>query len=300
MRRGAPRAGIALLTTLLGVLVLEIVIAGAFHVAMQQRRIATASQRVVQLQFAARSAAAAALAEWAALEVDSIPVGGSRPVSNDSAASGIRAEVSLHRLASRLFFLRAEASFPVTGESHAVAAILRERTLEEWLAGMPAVVTARESAFEGAIEGTPPGDCAPPVGAPAERPALLLVDSAAARPFSEVAGLDLAAVAHAPPAVIVVAGDHSLETSLDESILVVHGDLEVQPGVRFRGLLLAAGSLHLQPGSELHGAVRVANRLTGADAAIRYDPCVLAALFHAHPFLRGPLRAATHWWVPSA
>ena len=300
-RRAPARPGMALLTTLLGVLVLEIVVAGAFHVAMQQRRIATAYTRGVQLQVAARSTLADALAGWSAIATDSLAVGATLPV-RDRTIGGVSSLATLRRVATGLFLLRAEARFAATGEAHAVAAILREYTLPEFLAGIGAVVVARSATVQGAVGGTAPPECDLPDGAPAALPALLLPASSGTETFDhmEVAGLDLSAVSEALPGVRVVRGDLSLAADLDETVLVVHGNAEVPPDVTFRGLLLVGGSLHLQPGARVLGAARVADSLVLVDGELRYDPCVLAALFQARSFLRGPLRAAPHWWIPAA
>lgn len=298
----------ALLVTLLGVLVLEVVIAGAFHVAMQQRRIATSYARDIQLQFAARSTAATALAGWGTLPTDSIMVGATFPLA-ESEVAGLRTTASLHRVAPELFLLRAKARFAGTGETHAVAAIVRELTSAEFFAGVSAAVVAGEAVVAGVIDGTPPAECDLPKGAPAQIPGAALEDPGGfegavalvdPRPFSEVASLDLAGVLSAPPGVLVVPGDFELAADMDEAVLIVHGDLAIQPGVRFRGLLLVGGSLRLLPGSSVYGAIQVGGLLDVEDAAVRYDPCVLAELFRTRSFLRGPLRAAPHWWIPSA
>lgn len=301
MPRAHARPGIALVMTLLGVLVLEIVVAGAFHVAMQQRRIATAYTRGVQLQLAARSTAAAALADWAAHATDSLAVGATIPVMDDEAA-GMRMGATLRRVAAGLFFLRAEARFTATGEAHAVAAIVRELTLPEFVAGIGALVVARAATVAGTLDGTTPPECELPAGAPAAIPTMLLQDSTGVGlgPYTEVGGLDLSGTAEALPAVRVVPGDFSLAVDLDETVLIVHGSVVVQPGVRFRGLLLVGGSLHLLPGASVLGAARVADRLVLENAEMGYDPCALAALFRTRAFLRAPLRAAPHWWIPAA
>lgn len=305
--RAAGRPGIALLMTLLGVLVLEVVIAGAFHVVMQQRRIATSYTRGVQLEHAARAAAAAVLAQWAGLGTDSLAVGAEAVVAAAD-DGGAHTAATLLRVAPELFLLRAEAQFTATGETRAVAALLRELTLGEFLSGIRAAAVAGTAAVVGTLDGTPPSDCDLPAGAPAEVSAILVADdgaeggdtTGARNAFSQLSGLDLGALADAPPGLIVHPGDLTLAADVDEAAVVVHGDLVVEDGVRVRGLVLVGGALLLRPGASVHGAVQVGGRLTVEQAAIRYDPCVLAALFRARPALRGPLRAAPHWWIPAA
>ncbi|HSJ12948.1 MAG TPA: hypothetical protein VK939_00950, partial [Longimicrobiales bacterium] len=88
-RPAGNRTGFALLLTLLGILVLEVIAAGSFHVATQQVRTARAATRALQLQLAAQSGAALALRDWDGAGADSLALDSTRILAFEAPASGI-------------------------------------------------------------------------------------------------------------------------------------------------------------------------------------------------------------------
>lgn len=347
---GRPRAGMALVVTLVGLLVLEIVVAGVFHIAMQQVRIAHVRTQAATLQAVAVGAVASATASWDSLAAG-LAVGDSAVLDTGSRPPRIRAVVVLRRLAADLFFVRAEAGDDA-GQSRAVGALLRVLDPARLLAELSAAVLAYSAGGSASIDGSAPVECELPGGAAAEVAALALVDTAGAAllalpessvrqldslpPFARLAGLDLRRLADPLPAATLAlapvlangacdttavanwgapadpahpcayffplrhaVGDAVVESGAGQGILIVAGDLTLAAGVRFHGLLLVGGTLRLLDGARVDGAVRAA-RLELARASIRYDPCSLRRAFDAAPRLRGPFRAAGHWWVPAA
>lgn len=302
------RPGIALVITLLGIMVLEVVIAGTFHVAMQQRRIATAHTRSAQLEAAARAAVARALNRWPVLGADTLPPGRDIAVTVEPPAGGAVTNVTLRRLPPALFLLTVTAHFPRSGEQRRVAVILRERTIAEYFRAIPAAGWAATALVNGTVDGNRPAACtvsdAPAavaplalqdtIGAPAGS---VLLPGALQTPAGWFAGTDLRTGTSNPAQVID--GDYRISSDVGPILLVVQGDVAIAAGVRFDGLLLAGGRVTVEDGAAVNGAVRAA-RIELLGGTLRFDPCVLLHLFAAVPALRGPVRADGHWWIPAA
>jgi hypothetical protein len=101
--------------------------------------------------------------------------------------------------------------------------------------------------------------------------------------------------AHFP--VVRVDGDMILD-GVGQGVVLVSGDATLAAGARFEGLLLVQGALKLRAGASVRGAARVGGGLSLEAAEIRLEPCIIARTAHHARGLRGPFRAANHWWVP--
>jgi hypothetical protein len=350
-RHAGPPPGIALLITLFAILVLEVIAAGTFHVAIQQVRTARAAGRTLQLQLAAQAAVALALAGWNADSAAALPLDSTRVLPTETTADGIQRTVTLRRVAHALYLLRGEAGSAL-GEHVAVAAIVRTAGPADYLASIRAGVDVGAAVTgTGTVSGRPAESCGDTAGI-AAGPALAVTDSSrlpagglaldgailvapSSAALEHPAGVDLAALAVprapgviAPAAqgvagvcmaglpdnwgapddeahpcathfpVVRIAGDVSVTAGSGQGVLIVEGDAVLGPDVAFHGLLLVRGSLTLHSGAAVFGAARVGSDL-GLDAAtIRFEPCAIARAVHHGPGLRGPFRAADHWWLP--
>lgn len=299
-----PRAGVVLVLTLLALLVLECVAAAAFHLATEQVRISRNQERLLQLEAAARAAAAARIAAWP----DSFPIPAAAGTTvgllsaDVETAPGISTSLTLESLGNGLVLLR---SLAVTGlgERRAIGLVLRERQPGEYLAALEAVASARRAVGAGSSVSPTPSSSCPDAAAQDTLPALALTDTVgspgarllAITPVPYVlAGIDLRAL---PAAATVHAGNLRIDDTEGHGVLVVIGDLELAPDARFDGLVIVTGSITLRGGAIIAGAVRAGGELLIDGGSIRYEPCVLLPLF-ATRALRGPFPAGTHWYLP--
>ncbi|HEY8470565.1 MAG TPA: polymer-forming cytoskeletal protein [Longimicrobiales bacterium] len=81
-----------------------------------------------------------------------------------------------------------------------------------------------------------------------------------------------------------------------QGVLVVQGDLALEPGAAFHGAVLVTGRITVAAGAVVSGAVR-AGRASVA-GAIRFDACALGRALGSAPGLDRPLRPAGRSWVP--
>lgn len=82
-----------------------------------------------------------------------------------------------------------------------------------------------------------------------------------------------------------------------QGVLIVDGDLDLEPGAAFTGAILATGRFALGPGATVTGAVRA--REASIAGTIRFDACALANALGGAPGLGRPLRPAGRSWLPT-
>ena len=299
-RPAGNRTGFALLLTLLGILVLEVIAAGSFHVATQQVRTARAATRALQLQLAAQSGAALALRDWDGAGADSLALDSTRILAFEAPASGISHRVALGRVDEAFYVLRSEA-FGTSGETASLMLLVRTAGPADYLADLPAAAAvAAGVSGGGTLDGDATVACGDSIGR-ASIPALALADSSIAAnldpdvlagtvevvpladPIFQLAGVDLVTIA-APlevstltpgPAVALGAclvsvpgnlgapGDPTHPCADHHPILHAPGDLVLDGGAG-QGVLLVDGNARLEAGAVHHGLLIVRGTLSVA------------------------------------
>jgi hypothetical protein len=84
-----------------------------------------------------------------------------------------------------------------------------------------------------------------------------------------------------------------------QGILVVGGDLTLDPGASFYGAILVLGRIDAAAAT-IHGAIRTgAGAVTPTNATIHYNACTLWRAFTRSPALRRAHRPPGRWWLPS-
>lgn len=140
-----PRHGSALVIALLGVLLLELAVAGVLYIATQEMLIARAYAQRLRARSAAESGVHTALARWPADSLRVLPSGGVQRVAlaNAYLPSGASFTAEIERLHGRWFLVRGEGRTAVGGPpaAHAVALVSMIETGPLWRA-FPAAVTA--------------------------------------------------------------------------------------------------------------------------------------------------------------
>ena len=94
---------------------------------------------------------------------------------------------------------------------------------------------------------------------------------------------------------IFAPGDLAL-SGAGQGVLVVQGDLALEPGAVFHGAVLVTGRVTVPEGAIVSGAVRAGG--ASVAGAVRFDPCALGRALGSAPGLDRPLRPAGRSWVP--
>ncbi len=302
------RQGLVLVLVLLAVLALELLAMSAFAVA----RLAQLGSRIAQADATLQATADNAV-EQAIARVDVLAVEAHEPGTDWAAAveapDGIAVTARLRRLES--WFVLAEAmATPLRGSPAHAAALVRLLPPEAIVAGFPAVLSTPASTSIVSTTATPQGDCALDRGyAPPALPLHADLPLAASTPFGNALGLDwqdAARIADAralPPdasdaaPVLAVLDGPAVLSGRFRGILLVDGDLTLQPGSEVNGLVAVRGALGLAPGARILGAVRAAG-VEGGDGEVVYDRCAIETALTAPALIRA-YRPGARWRLPA-
>ncbi|MEO5511845.1 MAG: hypothetical protein ABIS27_14545 [Longimicrobiales bacterium] len=313
------RDGVVLLLALLCLLALEVTAVGLHFIAQQELRVAGSSARDLELRLAAQSAAARAVAQWPAEQLDSMGLHLTIPVPAAGALSttGIRSSASIERLAPHLFLVRATAVSPLL-ESSTLGLIVATTTAAELAAEVTAAVRSNGAIHVGAQSRVDWGAVGCRGAHALEVASLADLDMAGGALAGPVASADsggtwppnalgsltierLAELARASAAlaspVSLYEHDVTLSGSAGNGILVVLGDLALDGGT-FVGIVMVRGALSLTGGATIQGAVLVdGGPLVLDDATVTFDSCAITASLD-QPRLLGPFRPRSRRWIP--
>jgi hypothetical protein len=104
------RAGGALLIALLGLLFVEMIVAGTLAVGVGERLISAARVRHLRSRLAAESGVRAAIAEWASQEFDTLRIGARAAASGGLLPDSLRFGAEVERIADDFFLVRGHGS----------------------------------------------------------------------------------------------------------------------------------------------------------------------------------------------
>lgn len=303
---GSRRSGAALILALLTIILLDCVVLGTLHIALQEHRIGSNRRTVLQLRLDAEGGIRRALASWSTA-IDTMPAGGAARMNVPVPAPPI-ASVQVERLADQLFLLESVATEPPPRVGRSTASMLvRPPALPPAVDPAPAPVSAvgpihvRASAV---VDVNPPGACtaaAPPYSILASSPAITFdpgasVNAPAGAALHRPLTSSLARLAALAPAHSIASADTTIAASA-AGALIAQGDVTIAPGATFGGLLVARGSITVAGGAAVQGAVHAGGGVT-IDGTVQWDPCAVAAAIAAAGLdLARP--AAPRAWLPS-
>lgn len=337
MEPGAVRSGSALVIVILGMLLLEVVVAGSLTLAASGAATTSLGARRLEARLSAESAVRAGFAQVAAWGWDTLPAGAVTRIPDMSGTGSLEVEA----LGGGRLLLRGSAPGAGVHRTLALALVhvlprdsLRAvfdaalRGLGSVRIGAEAVIdgTGREAAAVCEADPVPgviaaPGELEEVVGATVDGAPPVRVEATAA--VAGVSGLSFAALrpladAEAEGSVTPVAagcagagawgtpesaclvfapGDLTVAGGEAHVMLVVMGRLRLVDGARLRGAVIA-GAIDVMD-AEIVGAVRVTGTDTSrVDGVVRYDACVLGAALSA-PALRRAFRRGSPLWLPA-
>jgi hypothetical protein len=301
----ARRPGAVLIMALLAIILLDCIVLGALHLALQEQHIATNRSAALQLRLDAESGARRALGVWTA-EIDTMDVrSGDRIAFPPAGTPG--AVVEAERIDDYLFLVESVAQEPPPrfGRS-AVRLLVNPPALPPYSDPAPAPVSAAGPVTvgpTGSVVSAPTAGCsaapagfsvlAPPFavtvnpGGALDAPAGPLMPAALIHHFDRLASL-------APG--LLVAGDSTLTVDA-AGVLLVRGTLTIAAASEFRGLLLAGGPIVIEDGSAVYGALHGAAAVSIA-GRVQWDPCVVDAALHTAGLHR-PTPAGPRAWLPA-
>jgi hypothetical protein len=283
------RSGSALVTALLGLLVLELAVAGVLYIGTQEAVIAQAIAQRLRARVAAESAVHVALARWPADSVRALLPGGVLRVAGSagSVAGGVAFAAEIERLSATWFLVRGEGitvvGGPPAGRAAALVSMLETASL--WRDFAAAVTAAGEVAVAASamIDGLR-SDAVPAGWSTAMCPAVGLVDARAA-----LGSLDRAALLASPGSSVVIDPGAVLlgspSTALDSSLSGPAAITRIGPLPLHRLATIAdrveAGSLQLAASSAGSTCLTAApgnwgDPSSSAGACTSYQPLIYA------------------------
>jgi hypothetical protein len=336
-----PRPGTILILAIFALVALEALAAGMLFVATQERLVASAWADHLRTRLAAESAARVGLAQWDPAFEELLPGGRRIvPGTEGELPGGVSYAASVERLEGDFFLLRGRAWRASAGRRHASAEsaiLLRGRDPAASAAEVDAAITGygRLVLDRGVRVSAVPGNDATPPDCPVPTPGLalrVLPDSlqprsavvsgevgippahAAEQALGPLSWRDAARLAdvvesgelHLSPSndstfpLIYANGDLRV-TGAGQGILIVAGDLTIEPGAHFSGVIVVRGQFVARDAT-LEGAVRIgaaggdASRIE--DGSVTFDACVIARAFAHARALGRPYRTSARLWIP--
>src|SRR5690606_28312062 len=166
IRIRARRSGAALILALLAIVVLDCIILGTLHLALQENRIANNRSSVLQLRLDADGGARRALAFWSE-QLDTLPPGAAHRVQVPAAITP-GAVVHVERLDQHLYMIESVAAEPAPRAGRATSRLLlTPPALPPDAEPAAAAVTAAVSvhvAASGSVDAISPTACGLPAG----------------------------------------------------------------------------------------------------------------------------------------
>jgi hypothetical protein len=305
MPPGSGRPGAALVMALLAIIVLEFIVLGTLHLALQEGRIGANRALGLQLRLDAESGVRRALGMWSP-DLETLDPG--RYLSIDSLPADMpRTLIRVERIGDRSFIIESVATEPSPRVGRVAARLLVQPP------AIPPDVNAAPAALSSAgavrlrstatVSVDPAWSCSltPAVYALlAPSPGILIDPGAAmdapagdpeARPLSSFLDRLLTL---APQD---VRADTDTIISADfEGALIARGDVTIAAGTTFRGLLVADGTVTIETSAAVLGAVHAgASALVAGE--IRFEPCLVADAIRAGGLDR-PRPFGARPWLP--
>jgi hypothetical protein len=291
---------------LLTLIILDCVVLGILHLALQEQRIGSNRSAVLQLRLDAESGLRLALGSWTA-GIDSMERGSPHriPVPTDEMAG---ARVHAERLDEYLFLLESTAAEPPPRAGRAVTRLLvTPPALPPAVDPAPAPIVSAGPVHvmaTGAVVSGPPPGCsaaapshgilAPPFTVTVEAGAVLDAP-AAPLPSKTLAGA-FYRIAQLAPSQVVARSDSTIAAT-SSGVLVVVGNVTIAAHAAFRGLLIASGSVRIESDADMIGVVHAGAGVTVA-GHIQWDPCVIAVAIR-DAGLDQPRPAGPRAWIPA-
>lgn len=299
------RPGAALILALLAIIVLDCIVLGTLHLAIQEHRLGANRSVILQLRLNADGGIRRALGSWT-VAIDTLATGSpARTMFPAAATPG--SLVSIERLDDHLFLIESVARQrpPQFGRASA-RMLVHPPALPPAVDPAPAPVSSAgrvRIGATGSVSAHPPLACAAapqtnsilaPVfgvtldpGASVDAPAGLLGPHALIHDFLRLKALALPR--------LIAQGDSTLHSHAN-GVLIVDGSVTLSGGAAFTGLLVTSGSVTVEHTAALYGAVHAGAGLQVA-GRVQWDPCVVmtaiedAGLDHPEP-------AGTRRWLP--
>jgi hypothetical protein len=303
----SARPGAALVLALLLLVVLDCIVLGTLHLALQEHRIGSNRADALRLRIVAENAIREGLGFWSGA-VDSMASGSPGRMLLQTGAAAARVE----RLGEHLFLIAAEAREPAPRVGRAAARLLvHPPALPRDIDAAPAPLSANGRVHvlaSGIVTAQAAPECTPPARAAssiltrspfdvvADAGALLDGAPGLSGPRQILTVLDRLIALSRHHRVLSVSTDTVLSSDAT-GVLVIDGSLTIAAGVHIRGLIVARGSISIEPGSAVTGAVHA-----GSDAVVagtvQWSPCAVADAVSAAR-LTLPRAAGRRAWVPA-
>lgn len=369
------RAGHALLIAILGLLLLEVVVAGTMAVGASERLLSNARVLQLRARLAAESGVHTTLANWDATRLGALPIGAATG-SGSGSLHGFTWDATVHRLAADMYEVRASgaAGQGAGARASAVAIVSSMPRAALWAQFAAAAALGGLTIPDSLVADGLQAGAVPPGLSAAECPPDALAELAAATaniampalvtgPFTvpgsalrasgsppvlydpllphvddDLAGVMLADVRliadHVVSGTIAIApvsngatcdtltatnwgvpnptancgswlplvfapADLHVTSGSGQGVLVVDGNLTLDPGVEYHGAILATGEVTATD-VRLFGALRAASagpHVLGG--AVRFNACALWRAFTLSPGVGRPFRTSPRWWIPA-
>lgn len=304
--RVARRSGAALVLALLAIIVLDCIVLGTLHIAMQEHRIGANRSTVLQLRLDTEGGARRALGFWTA-EIDTMPVGGSHRIAFPASATA-PAQVEIERIEQSLYLIHSVAAEPPPRVGRATARVLvRPPALPPGTDAAAAPINSKGAVY---IAATGRVVTSPPAGCTAVQPAFSVTiappytltatpgsfqESPAAPPEPQPVLEAFQRLADLAPN-LLTAGDSIIDSD-GGGVLLAAGSVTLTGTTEFRGILITRGSLTIGPYASVIGAVHAGAGLVLA-GQVRWDGCAVQEAISAARLDR-PGEAAPRAWLPT-
>lgn len=300
------RDGAALILALLAIIVLDCVVLGTLHIALQEHRIGGNRRAVLQLRLDAEGGIRRALGSWSGA-IDTMFAGSASRTSVPVASPPV-ASVTVERLADQLFLLESTASEPLPRVGRATTRMLvHPPAVSPLVDPAPAPISAAGSVVirtTGVVNVNPPATCSEPppahsILAPAFGVAVLpggSINAPAGVPAPHPLTGSFARLAALAPGSVQASADTTIATSAT-GVIIVAGNATLAAGATHSGVLVASGSVTIESGANVRGAVHAGGN-TDIAGQVQWDPCAVATaiaaarLDHATP-------AGPRAWLPA-
>ena len=300
------RSGAALVLALLAIIVLDCIVLGTLHVALQEHRIGANRSTVLQLRLDAEGGARRALGFWT-VEIDSMHPGGSHRIRFPAMATA-PAQVEIERIDERLYVVESIMTEPPPRVGRASARLLvHPPALPPGVEGAPVPVSSTGAvhiAATGRILATPPAGCdavspAHSISMAPSHPLTVMpgafLEAPAASPAQQPVLEAFRRIADLAPSLLIAAD--TIVASDGDGVLLVDGSIGLTDTAAFRGLLVTSGSVTIGPGASVAGAVHAAGGIA-VEGLIQWDGCAVRDAVRAARLDR-PREATSRAWLPS-
>lgn len=266
------RAGAALILAIVIVAVIQCLVVGTLHLAMQEHRLASNGATALRLRLAAETALRTAPEQWRSA-LDSLSVGAADSVHSAVSTDGIARSAMVVRIDSALYLITGTAAEPLPRSGRAAAAglflppLLPSGDMPHAALAVAGRVTVRAGAHVSAWNAQP---CAPGAAIQFADSTFLNVD-----PTATLLG-DIVTAPLPDVPFIVRSARLRTDSAATAAVTAIHGDLHLGQGERLAGLILVHGSLAIDAAAEIRG-VAIVTGDADIGGSVFYDPCLALA-----------------------